>query len=158
MSRACTVCVCCEYMTGTWSPHCPPLGSRPSLGMSRLGFLLFRGSSPAPLWAAVGTLFAVEEKEPRIYLCCQKDSGSWLQVGPVVEASKVEAWAEGLAIFSAASSSEERPLSSALWQWLWRYLPKGRFQIQERKKTKKRNPLRQQYQLGQDAGERDVSE
>lgn len=105
-------------MTGPWSPHCPPCGSGPSLGVSRLGFLLFRGSSPAPLGVAVGMLFAVEEKEPRIYLCCQKDSGSWLQVGPLVEASKVEAWDEGMARYRAASSSEERPFSPTLWQWL----------------------------------------
>lgn len=36
--------------------------------------------------------------------------------------------------------------------------PKEDFKFKERKNTKKRNPLRQQYQLGQDVGERDVSE
>lgn len=36
--------------------------------------------------------------------------------------------------------------------------PKEDFKFKERKKTKKWNPLRQQYQLGQDVGERDVSE
>ena len=130
MSRACTVCVCCEYMTGAWSPRCPPRASRPALGRSRLGILLFRGACPAPLGTALGMLLAVEGTEPRIYLCCQKDPGSWLQVGPLVEASKVEAWDEAMARFRAASSSGERPLSPALWRWLCRYLPTGRFQIQ----------------------------
>ena len=36
--------------------------------------------------------------------------------------------------------------------------PQEDFKFQESKKTKKRNPFRQQYQLGQDVGERDVSE
>lgn len=47
---ACTVCVCCEYMTGPQAPLPTVRSHDPSLGLSRLGFLLFRGSSQPPLW------------------------------------------------------------------------------------------------------------